>query len=91
MNMGALPEKKETPQPSQNITAPKKLSFKEKSEFESLEKELPLLQKEKEELEIKMSSNIPYEELQKISARVTEIVSALDEKEMRWLELSERV
>lgn len=92
MNMGEQPEKKEpapaaTPAPA----AVKKLSFKEKSEFESLEKELPLLQKEKEELEIKMSSPVPYDELQKISARVTEIIALLDEKEMRWLELSERI
>ena len=91
MNMGALPEKKETAVTEKNSNAPKKLSFKEKSEFEKLEKELPALQKEKEGLELKMSSNIPYDELQKISSRVTEIVAALDEKEMRWLELSERV
>ena len=91
MNMGALPEKKEEAVIEKNNGTPKKLSFKEKSEFEKLEKELPSLQKEKEDLEIKMSSHIPYDELQKISSRVTEIVAALDEKEMRWLELSERV
>ncbi|MEJ7610947.1 MAG: ABC-F family ATP-binding cassette domain-containing protein [Ferruginibacter sp.] len=91
MNMGALAERKEEKlqQPS-DPGSPKKLSFKEKSELEKLDKELPLLQSEKAELELKMSSNIAYDELQKISGRVTEIISALDEKEMRWLELSER-
>ena len=93
MNMKPVPEAKEekTATPVLSTVAPaKKLSFKEKFELEQLDKDLPLLQKEKEELEIKMSSNLPYDELQKISARVTEIVAALDEKEMRWLELSER-
>jgi hypothetical protein len=47
------------------------------------------LQKEKETLELKMSENIPYEEIQKIGVRVNEIIAALDVKELRWLELSE--
>ncbi len=69
----------------------KKLSFKEKSEFETIEKEMPALQKEKETIEGKMNSgNLNFEELQKAAARVGEIVALLDEKEMRWLELSER-
>jgi ATP-binding cassette subfamily F protein uup len=70
--------------------APKKLSFKEKFELESLEKEMPLLQEEKKKLEEKMSGNIPYDELQKASDRISVIMQQLDEKEMRWLELSER-
>lgn len=93
MNMKSIPEEKEAPPqaPAAPTAAPaKKLSFKEKFELEQLDKDLPLLQKEKEELELKMSSNLGYDELQKVSARVTEIVAALDEKEMRWLELSER-
>ncbi|WP_462252071.1 ABC-F family ATP-binding cassette domain-containing protein [Ferruginibacter sp.] len=69
----------------------KKLSFKEKHEFETIEKEMPALQKEKETIEEKMNSgNLNFEELQKAAARVGEIVALLDEKEMRWLELSER-
>ncbi len=69
----------------------KKLSFKEKHEFETIEKEMPALQKEKETIEGKMNSgNLNFEELQKAAARVGEIVALLDEKEMRWLELSER-
>jgi ATP-binding cassette subfamily F protein uup len=69
-----------------------KLSFKEKHEFETLEKEMPALQKEKGQLEEKMNSgSLGFEELQKAAARVGEIVAALDEKEMRWLELSERI
>jgi ATP-binding cassette subfamily F protein uup len=70
----------------------KKLSFKEKHEFENIEKEMPQLQKEKALLEEKMNTGtLPYDELQKAAARVSEIITLLDEKEMRWLELSERV
>jgi ABC transport system ATP-binding/permease protein len=70
----------------------KKLSFKEKHEFETVEKEIPSLQKEKNMLETKMNEGtMDFEALQKAAARVGEIVALLDEKEMRWLELSERV
>lgn len=68
----------------------KKLSFNEKREFEQLEKDLPALEKEKAELTEKMSNpNLPYEELETISKRMMDITEELEEKEMRWLELSE--
>jgi len=68
----------------------KKLSFNEKREFEQLEKDIPALEKEKAEITEKMSAgNIAYEELDKLSKRITEITNLLEEKEMRWLELSE--
>ncbi|MGC4100329.1 ABC-F family ATP-binding cassette domain-containing protein [Ferruginibacter sp.] len=76
----------------QPVTRNVKLSFKEKHEFETIEKELPALQNEKAQLEEKMNSgSLGFEELQKAAARIGEIVSLLDEKEMRWLELSERM
>lgn len=68
----------------------KKLSFKEKFELETLEKELPELQSEKEKLERKLMESLPFEEIQKTADRIGELVRLLDEKEMRWLELSER-
>ena len=71
--------------------APKKLSFKEKYEFENLEKELPQLNEEKQQLEKKLTENIPYDELQKISEKIQELLGLIDEKEMRWLELSEKI
>ncbi|HMD00647.1 MAG TPA: ATP-binding cassette domain-containing protein, partial [Ferruginibacter sp.] len=68
------------------------LSFKEKREFELIEKELPDLQKEKALLENKMNSgNMAFDELQKAAQRIGDITQLIDEKEMRWLELSERV
>jgi ABC transport system ATP-binding/permease protein len=71
------------------VNTTKKLSFKEKQELENLDKTIPALQKEKEALEIKMSENLSYDELQKAGERITQIIAELDEKEMRWLELSE--
>ncbi len=77
------------PQP---VTTPaKKLSFKEKFELETIEKEMPALQEEKKLLEEKMATNLPYNELQKAADRISEIITLLDVKEMRWLELSERI
>ncbi len=69
-----------------------KPTFKEKFEFEQLEKEIPALQKEKTELEEKMNGgSMDYDALQKAAERINTIVQLLDEKEMRWLELSERI
>ena len=70
----------------------KKPSFKEKREFELLEKEMAELTKEKEMINNKLNnSNTPFEELQKLSVRIGEITQLLDEKELRWLELSDLV
>lgn len=85
------PEEKKTVEANgMHSTVAKKLSFKEKYELEQLEKDMPALQKEKENLEVKMSTNLSYDDLQKAADRVSEIIKLLDEKEMRWLELSER-
>lgn len=68
----------------------KKLSYKEQREFEQLEKELPELEKEKAQIAGRMSDPaLPYEDLQKLSERITEITQLLEDKELRWLELSE--
>jgi ATP-binding cassette subfamily F protein uup len=75
------------------VEAPKKkASFKEKREFEILEKEMPELEAEKLVITEKMSTgNLGFEELQKLSDRMIAITQALEEKELRWLELSEMV
>ena len=74
------------------VAEKRKLSFKEKSEFEQIEKEMPQLQEEKKMLEEKMNSGgMSYDELQKAAERISIIVQLQDEKEMRWLELSERI
>ena len=58
--------------------------------MESLEQEIDALNKEKAALEEQLSSGaLAYDALQAASARIGEIMSILDEKELRWLELSE--
>ena len=83
-------EKVEKVEPVEIVEKKKQLSFKEKRELESLEKEIPQLQKEKVTLTGQMSnSDLPYAELEKITNRFTEINQLLEQKEWRWLELSE--
>jgi ABC transport system ATP-binding/permease protein len=67
----------------------KKVSFNDKREFENLEKEIENLGKEKETLTVKLSENVPFDEIQKISNRLLEIETETVQKEMRWLVLSE--
>ena len=70
----------------------KKLTYKEQKEFEALEKELADLAAEKSDLEARISSgSLQYEELQSASERIGEIISATEEKELRWLELAESI
>ncbi len=67
-----------------------KLSFKEKFELDNLNKEIPKLEEKKKELNEKLNSGISdHEELMKVSAEMGKVSDELDEKEMRWLELSE--
>jgi ABC transport system ATP-binding/permease protein len=76
----------------ENTVAEKRFSFKEKREFEILEKEIASLTNEKEMVTEKLNnSDTNFEELQKLSTRIGEITALLDEKELRWLELSEMV
>ena len=66
------------------------MTFKEKREFESLEKELETLNTEKKNIEEKLSgSNITVEEITTLSKRLPILNNEIDEKELRWLELSE--
>ena len=68
----------------------RRLTFKERKEFEALDAEIPALEAEKKELETAMSSGtLSTEELLVKSARITALIEELDEKTMRWLELSE--
>ena len=71
--------------------APRKLSFNEKRELEVLETEIPALEAEKAALETSMSSGtLSIAELTAQSERIAQLIGLIDEKTMRWLELSER-
>lgn len=75
---------------STNEVPKKKLNFKEQQEFIQLDKDISTLSEEKDTLTAQLSSGaIDHNEIQNISSRLQEIIDLLDEKEMRWLELSE--
>lgn len=68
----------------------RRLSYKEQRELEALEAEIPQLESEKSELEARLSSGtLSHGELTAASARIGELMAVIEEKEMRWLELSE--
>jgi ATP-binding cassette subfamily F protein uup len=68
----------------------RKPSFNEKREFEMLEKEIKKLNLEKIEISEKLSdSNLDYPQIERYSTRFREVAEQIDEKELRWLELSE--
>jgi ATP-binding cassette subfamily F protein uup len=81
----------ETPEPV--AAAPekqRKMSFKEKQEFEQIEKDLPLLEKEKESLSAALSSGaLSNEDLIQKGEQLGKVVAQIDEFTLRWLELSE--
>lgn len=75
-------------QPQEKVS--KKISYKEKLEYETLEKELENLEIKKNTLVSKMNDgNINHIELQKLGSEMENIVSEIDSKTMRWLELAE--
>ena len=96
-------EREETERSQQRATAPqkpqeqrthdtskRKLSFKEQRELESIERELAELAAERTALETELNAGqAEYGRLTEISKRIEEVISLIDEKEMRWLELNE--
>ena len=70
---------------------PAKLTYKEKKEFEALTAEIDSLTAEKNELEQLFNSGAEINDVAAKAARYSELKEILDEKEMRWLELSEKV
>ena len=68
----------------------KKLSFKEKREFETLDVEIPQLEEKKAKLEEEMSSGqLSTEQLIEKSNQISQLIEEIEEKTMRWMELSE--
>ncbi|MCX6295477.1 MAG: ABC-F family ATP-binding cassette domain-containing protein [Bacteroidetes bacterium] len=76
----------------ETISVKKKLSFKEKSEFDQLEKEIANLEAEKLKITTLLNSSTDnHEDVVKWSEQIGTIISKLDEKSLRWLELSEGI
>lgn len=88
---------KQTPPPSparsSPDTKPRKISYKEKREFELLESKIPEMEAEKEAIEKTLYNNPPsgFSEVQKLSERLAELTQEIDEATERWMELAELV
>ena len=68
----------------------RKLTYKEQKELEQIERDLETLAAEKDKLEEALGSGtLPFDKLQEASQRIGEIMELTDEKELRWLELTD--
>ena len=76
--------------PAPAPSKPQKLTFKEKRELEALDTEMAELSSEIAALEAEFNSGAPVSDIAEKSARYTQLKELLDEKELRWLELSEK-
>lgn len=84
------PTAKEQPSATQKKEGKRKMTYKEKREYEQLTKELEQLENEQKTLEEALcSGQLSVEELTEKSKRLPEIKDEIDEKEIRWLELAE--
>ncbi len=84
------PQPEKTQRKTDDKEKKKKLTFNERKEFERLETEIAQLEEEKLTLESEMSSGqLSNDELLQKSDRIAKVIDELDEKTMRWLELSE--
>lgn len=80
-------EKPKVVEPKKDV---KRLGFNEKRALEQLTKELPILEEKKKVLEAQLAdSSLSFPELEAISKKLHKISEELDEKELKWLELSE--
>lgn len=84
------PTAKEQPSATQKKEGKRKMTYKEKREYEQLTKELEQLENEQKTLEEALcSGQLSVEELTEKSKRLPEIKDEINEMEMRWLELAE--
>jgi ATP-binding cassette subfamily F protein uup len=73
------------------VTNKRKLSFKEQKEYESLGTDIEKLEQRKAKLTEQLNAGGTYDELASWSKEIEQITEQLDEKELRWLELSELI
>lgn len=84
-------EPKPVSQPKSVSNKPRKLSFKEKRELETLETQIPEFEAEKSSIEQKLYNNPPagFSEVQKLSERLASLEEQIETSTIRWMELSE--
>ncbi|PSF37439.1 multidrug ABC transporter ATP-binding protein [Aphanothece hegewaldii CCALA 016] len=78
---------------SASVTKPRKLSFKEKQEYEKLEKQIPEMEAQKEELEKNLYNNPPseYSKMKQLTEHLGQLTQDIDTATERWLELAEQL
>ncbi|MFH6982051.1 ABC-F family ATP-binding cassette domain-containing protein [Marinoscillum luteum] len=80
-----------SPAPAEPVkTEKKKLSYNEQREYDKLEGEIAKLEKERDTKTALMNQKTDFEELQKLAEELEAIRDSIEEKEMRWLELSDK-
>jgi len=80
-----------SPAPAEPVkTEKKKLSYNEQREYDKLEGEIAKLEKERDAKTALMNQKTDFEELQKLAEELEAIRDSIEEKEMRWLELSDK-
>ncbi|MCY1663271.1 ABC-F family ATP-binding cassette domain-containing protein [Chryseobacterium sp. SL1] len=83
------PVKETVPAANNTNTKKKRLSFKEQRELETIEKEMPELEEKRAKILDQLNNEADYEKISKLSADLESISEALENHEMRWLELQE--
>ncbi|SIT95768.1 ATP-binding cassette, subfamily F, uup [Epilithonimonas bovis DSM 19482] len=87
-----IAEKEEKPTTnSQPIATKKKLSFKEQRELETIEKEIPELEEKRKKILDELNNESEYEKILKLSSELELLSGKLEEHELRWLELQEKL
>ncbi len=79
------------PSPNSQLPAKKKLSFKEQRELETIDKELPILEKKRAEILEKLNNESDFEKISVLSADLEKTSNQIEEMELRWLELQEEL
>jgi len=86
----APPVIEKAPEPIVSSSQPKKLSFKDKYELEQITSRIAELEERKKSLEAELiDPSIAVDRMTEVSKELGTVIPELDEKEMRWLELSE--
>lgn len=87
----SAPSADESVKTNGSAAKPRKLSFKDKREFELLETKIPEMEAEKAQIEATLYNNPPggFSEVQKLSERLAELTNAIDTATERWMELAE--
>ena len=89
---GLNKEAEESEKPTVSSSTNKKFSFKEKYEWDQIEKRIPELEKLKSQLEEKLQTVLDqHEALMATSAELAAVIEELNSLELRWLELSEKI